>query len=82
MAQAEEAAKLSRKAFAEKRASEAILETMKRFAGVFRGSKDVFREACGIGKEPFGLGLAFLENGGHVRREGTYHAPEWHLNGG
>lgn len=82
MARAEAEAKAARKSADEQRAAEAILETLRRFAGVFRGSKDAFRAACSIGKEPFNLGLAFLENEHRVRREGTYHSPEWHMNGG
>jgi KaiC/GvpD/RAD55 family RecA-like ATPase len=76
---------IKQRANAAKKASElsttqkAIRATLEKHAGVFRGSKDAFRAACGVGKNPFLEGLAFMTSHGEVRQEGTYHQPEWHL---
>ncbi len=58
----------------------AIRDVLEKHAGVFRGSKDAFRAAAGIGKNPFLKGLSSMTSDGEVRQEGSYHNPEWHLS--
>ncbi len=79
MTRLEAAAKKAKEAAEDEKAAEAILATLSRYAGVFRGSKEAFRSACGIGKIPFLRALANLNTEGKVRQDGTYHVPEWHL---
>jgi hypothetical protein len=59
------------------RSGQTIIETLAKHAGVFRGSREAFRGACGIGKAPFLKALAELEATGNIIRQGSYHAPCW-----
>jgi hypothetical protein len=61
------------------RAAKVVLETLERYAGAFRGSREAFRSTCAIGKGPFVKALTELTTDGRVRQLGTYHQPEWHL---
>lgn len=54
-----------------------IREVLRKHAGVFRGSRDVFRAACGIGKEPFARALNDMVQCGEIESGGGYHKPEW-----
>lgn len=63
------------------KASKVVVEALERNAGVFRGSKNAFRELCGIGKGPFLKCLSELTSNGIVHQLGDYHKPEWHLRG-
>lgn len=63
------------------KASKVIVEVLTRYAGVFRGSKEAFREACEIGSASFRKGLSNLIQQRTVLEGGTYHRPEWTLSG-
>lgn len=61
------------------RASKAILETLHRFAGVFRGGTEPFRAECRVGTAPFTRALNELQLTHKVFRQGTQQRPEWLL---
>lgn len=77
MAEREAAASRTKERASLDKHGQAILETMARFAGHFRGSKEAFRAACGIHKPSFLRALGELMAAGVVVQEGTYHAPSW-----
>jgi hypothetical protein len=81
MEQAAESAQKAKEQATIERASSAIVEVLRRSAGVFRGSSEAFRATCAVRRNDFVAALADLVNRGVVNQEGTYHKPEWHLAG-
>ncbi len=76
-----EAARKAKEAAEDERAAKVITETMGRYAGAFRGSREAFRSTCGIGRNPFVRALSKLVADGAVIQSGTYHSPEWVMVG-
>lgn len=73
----EKRARSARDALETEKASEAIMEAVRRHAGHFRGSREQLRSAAGIGKSPFLRSLNSLVERRLLLEEGTYHRPEW-----
>jgi hypothetical protein len=61
------------------RAVDAILTTLRKGGGGFKGSRKDLRAVSGVGEVPFSHALASLLTSGDVLKRGTYHEPEWHL---
>ncbi len=61
------------------RAVDAILTTLRKGGGGFKGSRKDLRAVSGVGEVPFSHALASLLTSGDVLKRGTYHEPEWHV---
>jgi hypothetical protein len=79
MAELEKRARLAKEAVEGEAAATAILEVLKRYAGVYRGSRETFRDEARVGKGPFSMALNSLMAKGVVVEGGTYHKKEWAL---
>lgn len=74
-----EAAQSRRDGLETMKATQAIQSTLERYAGAYRGSKEGFRAAVGIGKAPFLKALSEMVSNRVVRQGGSYHQPEFFL---
>jgi hypothetical protein len=72
-------AKRTKEQAALSKAGTAILDVLRRYAGVFRGNKDAFARACAIRKADLINALDDLVQRGLVVEGGSYHKPEWSL---
>jgi 5S rRNA maturation endonuclease (ribonuclease M5) len=80
MAREADAARAAKAAEVDAEIEKTVLDFLTKHAGIFRGSRERLREACGVRREVFGKAFQGMLVKGAIYEGGTYHKPEFSIS--